>query len=232
MRTAATIIATLVLLAGCESERRDAETAPTAPVAAEPSPAPAAPPAPAASDDAWKAPLEAVFEHAGGTIRIRLEVAEAPQLCANFVNLAERGLFDGQQWSDFSPVVRQTQAVAYGFDIGYELPKDFSPKLLFDQGGLLCVSNVTDEPGSRTRPNRIFITVKPQDRWNLVYSVIGRITEGLPFAQSMPQGERIVRVRIEGDTAPLKVRYAKDIAAWNAVIDARLAKRGAATKKP
>ncbi|MFM7051769.1 MAG: peptidylprolyl isomerase [Planctomycetota bacterium] len=222
MRTAAATLAILCLLAGCGESRTDGASASPAPAAAPAQPAP-----PPADDDAWKAPLTAVFEHSAGTIRIRLEVAEAPQLCANFVNLAERGLFDGQEWNDFSPVVRQTQAVAYGFDIGYELPKDFSPRLLFDQGGLLCVSNVTDEPGSRTRPSRIFITVKPQDRWNLVYSVIGRITEGLQVAQAMQPGERIVRLRIEGDAAPLKARYAKDIAAWNAAIDARLAKRGA-----
>ncbi|MFZ9880610.1 MAG: peptidylprolyl isomerase [Phycisphaerales bacterium] len=213
----------LIALSACERTASQ----PDAPPPAAPQPhaaAPSAPPAEAPTDETWKTPLTAVFEQPSGTIRIRLEVAEAPQLCANFVNLAQRGLFANQAWDDFSPVVRQTQAIGPGFDIGYQLPKDFSPKLLFDQGGLLCVSNVTDDPSSRTRPNRIFITVKPQDRWNLVYSVIGRIVEGQPVAQNLVQGERIRSVRIEGDTGPLLARYAKDVAAWNAAIDARLPK--------
>ena len=214
-------------LAACGRPTPQAD-APTTGATPSPATTPAAPSTPppqaSASDDAWKAPLTAVFEQPSGTIRIRLEVTEAPQLCANFVNLAQRGFFANQTWDDFSPVVRQTQAIGPGFDIGYQLPKDFSPKLLFDQGGLLCVSNVTDDPGSRTRPNRIFITVKPQDRWNLVYSVIGRIVEGQSVAQNLVQGERIRSVRIEGDAGPLLARYAKDVAAWNAAIDARLPK--------
>jgi hypothetical protein len=53
-----------------------------------------------------------------------------------------------------------------------------------------------------------------------VYPVFGRISRGLDVAQKLTPGEKIARVRIEGDTAPIKAAYAAEIAQWNKAIDA------------
>ena len=173
---------------------------------------------PTARPAAASGPVYAVFTQPSGTIRVRLAVAESPRMSMSFINLAERGYFTGRPWTDFSPVVRQlgdTMPV-------YSIPREFSPKLMHDVGGHLCVSNTSDSHDARAKPNRIFITVKPQDRWNLIYAVFGVVEEGLDVATRMQDGEKVASIRIEGDTSALRARFAKELVEWNKAIDAAM----------
>jgi peptidyl-prolyl cis-trans isomerase B (cyclophilin B) len=155
------------------------------------------------------------FEQRSGVIRVRLATDVAPRTCMSFINLAERGYFDGRAWDEFSSVVRQA-GETYSM---YTLPHEFTPKLLFNRPGLLCVSNTTNDTTARAKPTRIFITVKEQDRWNLVYAPFGEVVEGLAVAKALSEGEPIDRITIEGDTAALRARYARELAEWNRAID-------------
>jgi hypothetical protein len=49
--------------------------------------------------------------------------------------------------------------------------------------------------------------------------VFGTIVEGLDVGMNLKDGEKIVRVTIEGDYAAHQARYAKQIAEWNAALD-------------
>jgi len=137
---------------------------------------PAAPAPPTAAKPAADAEIFVVFEQRSGVIRARLATELAPRICMSFINLVERGYFDGRPWDEFSSVVRQS-GETYSM---YTLPHEFSPKLLFDRPGLLCVSNTTNDASARAKPTRIFITIKEQDRWNLVYAPFGRGREDRP----------------------------------------------------
>jgi cyclophilin family peptidyl-prolyl cis-trans isomerase len=196
----------LALCLGCDGAARTPSQAGPAAAATD---SPPLPPPSATAD------ISATFEQASGSIRIRLAAKEAPRLTMSFILLAESGYFTGRTWTDFSPVVRQT---GDSTPI-YTLPREFSPKLLFDAGGRLCASNTTEDASARAKPNRIFITVKEQDRWNLVYSVFGVVTDGLDVARNMRDGEPITAVRIEGDTAALRTRFAREIPEWSAQIE-------------
>lgn len=198
------LLAAGVLLAAPACDQRQ-------PPAANPAPVDPAPVATAKSTE-----IHAVFTQKSGTIRVRLAISEAPRLCMGFILLAERGYFNGRRWHDFSPVVRQLGDSPPVFTV----PREFSPKLLFDKGGLLCASNTSDDAKARAKPNRIFLTVKEQDRWNLQYVVFGTIESGLQVAQALADGEAVDRIAIEGDTAALRARYAKDIPEWSKAIDA------------
>lgn len=198
---------------GASAPAQQAETAkPEAPAPATPKPETPKPETPAAA-------LFAVFECESGTIRAELATKEAPRLCANFINLANRGYFDGQAWTDFSRVVRQTGINPAG-DPAYSIAREFGTNLFFDKPGRLCFSNNSDDVSTaRAKPTRIFITVRPQDRWNLQYAVFGTIVEGLDVAMNLKDGEKIIRVKIEGDYAAHQARFAKQIAEWNAALD-------------
>jgi len=175
----------------------------------------AAAPAPAA-----ETVLHARFVCESGSFRVLLATKEAPTLCANFINLVGRGYYEGQAWGDFSRVVRQTGRNP-GKDPVYTMPREFSRKLFFDAPGRLCASNDTDNPSSaRAMATRIFVTVRPQERWNLQYSVFGTIVEGLDVATALQEGERIVRIEIEGDASAHLAAHAARIAEWNAALDA------------
>ena len=181
-------------------------------------PAPASPPpiAPVAQQ-----PIFVVFESMSGKIRIQLHTKEAPRICANFLNLIQRGYYTRKQWDDFSPVVRQLGERVDINAIPYSLPREYAPKLLFDIGGRLCLANTTENDDARGHPYRIFLTVKPQERWNLEYVVFGTIVDGLDVAARMNTGEPVTSIVIEGDPQPLLTAQAKNIAQWNAALDAR-----------
>lgn len=189
-----------------------------------PTPPPHAADATAGKPAAAGGPIYAVFSQPSGTIRVRLAVAESPRMSMSFINLAERGYFTGRPWTDFSPVVRQLGDTVPV----YSIPREFSPKLMHDVGGHLCVSNTSDSHDARAKPNRIFITVKPQDRWNLIYAVFGVVEEGLDVATRLQDGEKVASIRIEGDTSALRARFAKELVEWNKAIDAALQQPAAA----
>ena len=211
----------VALLPACGPSSSQTGAAP-APAQVSPPTAQATPPAAQTTPPAAPAaatPLTAVFECDSGTIRVELATKEAPRLCANFINLVNRGYYDGQPWADFSRVVRQTGINAAG-DPAYSLPREFGTNLFFDKPGRLCYSNNSDDVSTaRSKPTRIFITVRPQDRWNLQYAVFGTIVEGLDVAMNLKDGEKIVRVQIEGDFAAHQARFSKQIAEWNAALD-------------
>ena len=190
-----------------------APTAPAEKPSERPSEKPGAAPTPA------PAPIFARFECESGSFRVELAIKQTPRLCANFINLVNRGYFDGQAWSEFSRVVRQTGVNPAG-DPAYTLPRELSKDLFFDKPGRICFSNNSEDVSTaRAKPTRIFITVRPQDRWNLQYAAFGTIVEGLDVAFNLKEGEKIIRVRIEGDFAAHQARFAKQVAEWNAALD-------------
>ncbi len=192
------------------------ETAPTPPAEAKPaemkpSESKASESAPAASGEIY-----AVFKQVSGVIRVKLETKAAPRICLSFITLVEHGYFKGREWTDFSPVVRQLGESR----VIFTTPREFSPKLFFNVGGRLCASNTTDDNTARAKPTRIFFTVKEQDRWNLVYSVFATVTEGLDVSLRLQEGEKLDGIEIIGDASALRAKYATELAAWNAELDA------------
>jgi len=163
--------------------------------------------------------LFVVFESMSGRIRLELHPKEAPRTCANFINLVQRGYYVGRPWEDFSPVVRQVGPAASIVRLPYTLPREPSPKLLFDVGGRLAAANATTEPGSRVHPVRVFLTTKPQERWNLEYVVFGTVVEGLDVVQRLVVTEPVSKVSIEGDPSALLATYATQLAEWNRLLD-------------
>ncbi len=164
-------------------------------------------------------PIAVIFTSKSGKMKFELFHREAPRTCANFLNLIRRGYYLGKQWEDFSPVVRQLGTALDLKDLPYQLPREFSPKHLFNEGGLLCLANTTEDERARGHPCRIFITVKPQERWNLKYVVFGKTTDGLEVAQAMLYGEPVTSIEIEGDADNLLAKYATQVAEWNAILD-------------
>jgi len=192
------------------------ETAPTPPAEAKPAEVKPSESTPSESTPAASGEIYAVFKQVSGVIRVKLETKAAPRICLSFITLVEHGYFKGREWTDFSPVVRQLGESR----VIFTTPREFSPKLFFNVGGRLCASNTTDDNTARAKPTRIFFTVKEQDRWNLVYSVFATVTEGLDVSLRLQEGEKLDGIEIIGDASALRAKYATELAAWNAELDA------------
>ncbi len=192
------------------------ETAPTPPAEAKPAEVKPSEGTASESTPAASGEIYAVFKQVSGVIRVKLETKAAPRICLSFITLVEHGYFKGREWTDFSPVVRQLGESR----VIFTTPREFSPKLFFNVGGRLCASNTTDDNTARAKPTRIFFTVKEQDRWNLVYSVFATVTEGLDVSLRLQEGEKLDGIEIIGDASALRTKYATELAAWNAELDA------------
>jgi cyclophilin family peptidyl-prolyl cis-trans isomerase len=119
----------------------------------------------------------AVIETNMGTMEIELAEDKAPITTKNFINLTEKGFYDGVI---FHRVIR-------GFMIqggdptgtgrggpGYTIPDEFHPDLRHDSKGVISMANA----GPNTGGSQFFITLAPQSHLDGRHSVFGKLIKG------------------------------------------------------
>jgi peptidyl-prolyl cis-trans isomerase B (cyclophilin B) len=151
-----------------------------------------------------------------GDITAELNDRAAPTTVANFVNLAQRGFYDGltfHRWEkNFmiqggDPLGDGTGGPGYRF--GGEII------LRHNQPGILSMAN----SGPGTDGSQFFITHLATAHLNGKHSVFGKVIDGLPVVQALRRKDAIVSIRIEGDYSALFERKAAQLADWNAVLE-------------
>jgi peptidyl-prolyl cis-trans isomerase B (cyclophilin B) len=151
-----------------------------------------------------------------GVIEIELSERAAPTSVANFVNLAERGFYDGLS---FHRVERNF--VIQGGDPrgdgtggpGYQFTGEMLLK--HTRPGTLSMAN----SGLGTDGSQFFLTLVPTPHLDGKHSVFGRISSGLETVYKINRGDLIRSITISGDTAALKARKKADLGKWNAILD-------------
>ncbi len=152
-----------------------------------------------------------------GTIEVELSERAAPTSVANFVNLAERGFYDGL---NFHRVERNF--VIQGGDPrgngtggpGYQFTGEMILK--HTRPGTLSMAN----SGIGTDGSQFFLTLVPTPHLDGKHSVFGRVTSGLDAIYKINRGDVIRSITISGDTSALKARKQADLEKWNAILDA------------
>ena len=170
-------------------------------------------------------PIFARVETDRGVFRFVLRTDRAPVSCANFVNLVDRGFFDGLDFYRHSRVIRQVgnpyNDDGLRFTPGYTIAPEFAADLRFDRGGLVAMSRLGDEATAMVRPNEFFVTTKPQsERFTFKYPVFGEVVEGMEVVLAIEPDETVRSIVIEGDAAPLRAVHADLIEQWNERLDA------------
>lgn len=151
-----------------------------------------------------------------GVIEIELNERAAPTSVANFVNLAERGFYDGLT---FHRVERNF--VIQGGDPrgngsggpGYQFTGEMLLK--HTRPGTLSMAN----SGLGTDGSQFFLTLVPTPHLDGKHSVFGRISSGLETVYKINKGDVMRSITITGDTAALKARKKADLDKWNAILD-------------
>ena len=162
--------------------------------------------------------LVAVIDTARGVIRAELNERAAPTTVANFVNLAQRGFYDGLT---FHRVERNF--MAQGGDPlgngtggpGYQFAGEIILK--HNQPGILSMAN----SGPGTDGSQFFITHLATPHLDGLHSVFGTVTEGQQIIYQIRRRDLINSITIEGDTYSLFARRADELAEWNSILDAR-----------
>ena len=162
--------------------------------------------------------LTAVFDTSRGQIKVELFADKAPLTVANFVNLVQRGFYDGLNFhrviADFMiqggcPDGRGTGGPGYRFE-------DETNNGVAHQRGSLSMANA----GPNTNGSQFFITHIKTDWLDGKHTVFGQVIEGQDVVDAVVQGDKINKITIEGDTAPVLAAKAERVAEWNAILSA------------
>ncbi|MFZ5797437.1 MAG: peptidylprolyl isomerase [Desulfobulbus sp.] len=160
--------------------------------------------------------LVAVFDTGKGTIRVRLFPDKVPYTVANFVNLANRGFYNGL---NFHRVINEFMiqgGCPRGNGMGgpgYKFADEFDPELKHDRPGILSMANA----GPNTNGSQFFITHVPTPWLDGKHAVFGVVESESDMAvvNAIVQGDKIKSVAIEGDASALLAKCEAQINAWN-----------------
>jgi peptidyl-prolyl cis-trans isomerase B (cyclophilin B) len=165
------------------------------------------------------ADLTATITTARGNIRLRLFADKAPVTVANFVNLAQKGFYDGLSFHRVIPDFMIQGGCPNGSGTGgpgYRFEDECRPDLRHDRPGVLSMANA----GPNTNGSQFFITHVPTPWLDGKHTVFGAVIDESDQAvvDQVRAGEKIGSVRIEGDTTALFEATAGHLARWNAVL--------------
>ena len=162
--------------------------------------------------------LTAHFDTDRGPIRIELYPDKAPLTVANFVNLAQRGFYNGLNFhrviNDFMVQGGCPQGTGTGGP-GYKF-EDEANNGVGHERGVLSMANA----GPNTNDSQFFITHVATPWLNGKHTVFGKVVEGMEVVDSIKQGDLIKSLKIEGDAAAVLAAKADRVADWNRILAA------------
>lgn len=160
--------------------------------------------------------MQAVIETSKGTIRVDLYPDKTPVTVANFVNLAQKGYYDGLNFHRVIPDFMIQGGCPQGSGAGgpgYRFEDEFVSELRHDAPGKLSMANA----GPGTNGSQFFITHVPTPWLDDNHSIFGAVASDADQAvvNDIAQGDKISSISIEGDTAELLAAQADRIEEWN-----------------
>jgi len=164
--------------------------------------------------------LAAVIKTDKGDIHVTLFPAEAPLTVANFVNLAQRGYYDGLTFhrvlANFMIQGGDPTGTGSGGP-GYRFADEFSPSLRHSSSGTLSMAN----SGPGTNGSQFFVTHGPTPHLDDVHSIFGQVSSGQDIVDAIAQGDSMNEIVIEGDSASLLAEQKEQVDEWNRILDQR-----------
>jgi peptidyl-prolyl cis-trans isomerase B (cyclophilin B) len=163
--------------------------------------------------------LTATIKTNKGSIVLALEAEKTPVTVANFVNLAQKGFYNGITFHRVIPnfMIQGGDPTGTGAGgPGYRFEDEFDPSLRHTGPGILSMANA----GPGTNGSQFFITHVATPWLDGKHSVFGHVTQGQNVVDSIAQGDKIESVTITGDTKGLfaNAKVASKLASWNDVL--------------
>ena len=155
-----------------------------------------------------------------GDIHLELFADKTPVTVANFVNLAQRGYYDGLKFhrviADFMIQGGCPLGTGTG-DPGYRFEDECTPELKHDRPGILSMANA----GPGTNGSQFFITHVPTPHLNGKHTVFGSVLgpDDQSVVDSITGGDQMIEVTVEGDATALLASVQGRVDEWNATLD-------------
>jgi len=130
----------------------------------------------------------ATFETNMGTFKIELFEDKAPITTKNFIDLVEKGFYDGLIFhrviEDFMIQGGDPDGDGTGGP-GYTIEDEFHPDLKHSSAGILSMANA----GPNTGGSQFFITLKPTPWLDGKHSVFGKVVEGIDVVEKIGKAQ-------------------------------------------
>lgn len=174
--------------------------------------------------DSMAANPTVTFETTKGKIVVELFADQTPITVANFVNLVNRGYYDGLA---FHRVIAEFMIQGGDPDgngsggPGYNFQDEFVPTLKHSGPGILSMAN----RGPNTNGSQFFITHVATPHLDGKHTVFGKVTTGLDVVNSIQKGDKMTKLTITGDASEAIKKADKQIASWNQVLDTKYPKK-------
>lgn len=170
--------------------------------------------------------LTATMSTTKGDIHLNLYADQTPVTVANFVNLAQRGFYDGLTFHRVIPDFMIQGGCPRGDGTGgpgYRFEDEIVPSLKHSGPGTLSMANA----GPGTNGSQFFITHVETPWLDGKHTVFGKIVgpEDQKVVDSIQKDDKINSVTIEGDTGPLLEAQSARISEWNAELDKKFPKK-------
>ncbi len=166
--------------------------------------------------------LTAIIETDKGTIRLKLFSNKAPLTVGNFVNLAQRGYYNGLKFHRVIANFMIQGGCPHGTGTGgpgYQFEDEFATELIHNKPGILSMAN----SGPGTNGSQFFITHVPTNWLDRKHSVFGEVLgrEDQDVVNHIAQGDSIRKITIEGDYSQLINQIMPRLDQWNQALDQR-----------
>ena len=148
---------------------------------------------------------KAIIETNHGAITIELYEDKTPITAGNFIDLVERGFYDGLKFHRYEPnfVIQGGDPRGNGTG-GFVDPQtkrerriklEVSPDLKHGDAGAVAMARSQD-PNSASC--QFYITLQATPHLDMGYAVFGKVTEGLDNVLKLREGDKMNAVTIEG----------------------------------
>jgi peptidyl-prolyl cis-trans isomerase B (cyclophilin B) len=162
--------------------------------------------------------IKITIHSSAGDIDATFYSSKTPLTCANFLNLAKRGYYDGIA---FHRVIENF--MIQGGDPtgsgsggpGYKFADEFHPELRHRSPGIFSMANA----GPGTNGSQFFITHGATPHLDGKHSVFGQVTNGQEVVNKIKQGDKITSITIHDDPTELFTDQKDNVEHWNSILD-------------
>lgn len=144
-----------------------------------------------------------VVETTKGTIKIQVYKQDAPITASNFLDLVQRGFYNGLTFHRYEPGFVIQGGCPKGTGTGgfidpttnkeRRIKLEVKPELKHDQAGMVAMARAND-PDSAS--SQFYITLGAASFLNMQYAVFGKVVEGLEAAKQLRAGDKMTSVTI------------------------------------
>ncbi len=152
-----------------------------------------------------------------GTIEATIFASKVPMTAANFLNLAQRGYYNGITFHRVIPnfMIQGGDPTGTGSGgPGYKFADEIDRSLKHSKPGIFSMANA----GPATNGSQFFITHVPCPHLDGKHAVFGEVTKGQDIVNSVAQGDKIAGIEILDPVDDLFAAQKANLDKWNALI--------------